>query len=197
MWCNTQEYSTLDLVQVVSAYSNRQDFLNLPEYFFVALEQAILEISQQLTADQAVRLLGAMTRHASSELCEVFDRIIGAKIDELSPSDLCGAYGSFKVMKKAEVRPKIFAHLLKRLSNNLELLPIDELCSLALFTAQNEQQKSLCLSEFILSRAEQLSEFDIQICLEAFERSGDVQSLETFEQICVSNLVDMSLETVT
>lgn len=111
----------------------------MPEYFFVALEQAILEMSQRLTADQALRLLGAMTRHASSELCEVFDRIIGAKIDEMSPSDVYGAYGSFRSMKKAEVRPKIFAHLLKRLSNNLELLSIDELCGLALYTAKTEQ----------------------------------------------------------
>jgi len=80
----------------------------------------------------------AMTRHASTELCEVFDRIIGANIDEMSPSDLYNAYGAFRTMQKAEVRPKIFSHLLKRLSNNLELLAMDELCGLALFTASTE-----------------------------------------------------------
>lgn len=117
--------------------------MQLPESFFHALEMAVLELSQHVTAPQAVRMLLALMADASSELVEVFDRIIGKNIDELSASEVFYAYMGFSYAERAQVRPKIFGLLIKRLSNCLELLNMEELCTLALITAKNGSQQDL------------------------------------------------------
>jgi hypothetical protein len=48
-----------------------------------------------------------MRNYASSQLVEVFDKIIGKNIDELNASQLHQAYCSFLTVEKAMVRQKI------------------------------------------------------------------------------------------
>lgn len=71
------------------------------------MEKAVLKRCTQITSDQAVSLLATMRNYASSQLVEVFDKIIGKNIDELNASQLHQAYCSFLTVEKAMVRPKI------------------------------------------------------------------------------------------
>lgn len=41
-----------------------------------------------------------------------------------------------------------------------------------------------------------LTETDLEVCLDAFEKSGDHEKLKAFEDITVSNVPQMSLESV-
>lgn len=67
-------------------------------------------------------------------------------------------------------------------------MPISDLAALAYITADSEIQQALKLGDFILQRAEMLTETDLKVCLDAFERSKDHEKLEAFEQITRSNL---------
>jgi hypothetical protein len=97
-------------------------------------------------------------------------------------------------VKKGDVRSKIHTLLVKRISEQLELLQMSELTALAYITANSDLQKVLKLGEFILNRAEMLTESDLTVCLDAFDKSGDDEKLRAFEQIAQSNLPQMSLE---
>lgn len=113
-----------------------------------------------------ISLLG---QEASSELIEVFDRVIGKNIDDLKPREVLYAFIGFTSITKATVRPKIQSLLLKRLSDSLEMLSVNELTALARTTSSNSNlQESLQLGDFVLSRAELLTEQDLRHCLKAF-----------------------------
>jgi hypothetical protein len=79
------------------------------------------------------------------------------------------------------VRPKIKAVLIKRISEQLELLTMSELSALAFITADSDIQQTLKLGDFILQRAEMLQESDLKVCLDAFDRSNDHVKLQAFE----------------
>lgn len=91
-------------------------------------------------------------------------------------------------VRKAEVRSKIHTLLAKRISEQLEMLQMSELSTLAFITANSDLQKVMKLGEFILNRAEMLTESDLKVCLDAFDKSGDADKLRAFEQIAQSNL---------
>ena len=76
------------------------------------------------------------------------------------------------------------------------MLTMNEMTSLAYITADSDLQQVLKLGEFILNRAEMLTETDLEVCLEAFEKSGDHEKLKVFEDITVSTVPQMSLESV-
>jgi hypothetical protein len=65
-------------------------------------------------------MLTEMASEGSTELIEVFDRIIGANIDDLNARQLFSALVGFKSVQKATVRPKIMSLLIKRLSDCVE-----------------------------------------------------------------------------
>ena len=79
------------------------------------------------------------------------------------------------------MRPKIKAVLIKRISEQLELLTMSELSALAFITADSDIQQTLKLGDFILQRAEMLQESDLKVCLDAFDRSNDHVKLQAFE----------------
>ena len=60
---------------------------------------------------------------------------------------------------------------------------MQELTALAYMTADSDLQSVLKLGEFILSRAEMLEEEDLRVCLDAFDRSGDLDRVKAFEEI--------------
>lgn len=90
-----------------------------------------MEKTPQLSASQAVHLIHNMRDFASTELVECLDRIIGKGIDTVSPSEHLAAYSALSQCGRAQVRPKITQLLLKRISQNIDLLRMDELCHLA------------------------------------------------------------------
>ena len=74
-----------DLVDIVTAYCHRLDHLDVPNNFYGMLELAILESAAALEVEEAINLLAVMApRTESEELVEVFDRIIGSNIADLS-----------------------------------------------------------------------------------------------------------------
>jgi hypothetical protein len=75
----------------------------------------------------ALELVGIMHPYASTELIEVFDRLIGAQHANLTPSEAFDALMSFSNAKRATVRPKIFAVLYKRLSQDFDRLSSEQL----------------------------------------------------------------------
>lgn len=68
-------------MQICHAYLTRMDFIETPNKFFETIELAVLDMADQLDAKQAIILLNSMAVDASTELVEVFDRIIGANVD--------------------------------------------------------------------------------------------------------------------
>lgn len=91
----------------------------------------MLEKTPVLSANQAVILICYLRETGSTELVECLDKIIGKGIDTITPSEHVAAYSSFAQCSRAQVRPKIMQLLLKRISQNLDLLRMDELCHLA------------------------------------------------------------------
>ena len=93
---------------------------------------------------------------------EVFDRIIGANIDEISIPQVFEAFLAFSTAEKAEVRPKITALLLSTLADNFDqLLPTQliQLCKVLLAqegstinTKGSDIIMGLDLDRFILSQ---------------------------------------------
>lgn len=57
------------------------EFIETPNRFFEIMELAILGMADQLDEKQAIILLNLMAIDASTELVEVFDRVIGANVD--------------------------------------------------------------------------------------------------------------------
>lgn len=73
-----------DIATIVSAYASTE----MPDSFWHDVETIILENAPRFTADEAITLLNAVNFTVSSETIEVFDRIIGKDIDDLSPSQI-------------------------------------------------------------------------------------------------------------
>jgi hypothetical protein len=177
-----------DIATIAAAYS-----YNKPSAcFWVTTELLVLKNLSKLSADVAITLLRAMNATASTETVEVFDRILGKDIDALTPSQLYQALMGFLTVQRANVRPKILALLTKRISTNLEHLQMSELTGLAYVTAEDSLQQTLQLGEFILQKADSLTEQDLQTCLEAFK--NDTDKLLAFEEITLANLDGLSTE---
>ena len=61
---------------------------------------------------------------------EVFDRIIGANIDDITIGEVFDAFMAFSSTEKADVRPKIVQLLLRTLADNLDQLMPSQLISI-------------------------------------------------------------------
>jgi hypothetical protein len=177
-----------DIATIVAAYSNIEPSAS----FWVTTELIVLKNLSKLSVDVAITLLRALNATASTETVEVFDRIIGKDIDALTPSQLYQALVGFLTVQRANVRPKILALLTKRISTNLERLKMSELTELAFVTAEDSMQQTLQLGDFILQKADSLTEQDLQTCLEAFKNDAD--KLLAFEEITLANLDGLSTE---
>jgi len=88
-----------ELTNIIVAYKSRADFV--PNSLIHEFERTVLKISPHLTGPQAVSLLLKMSDTDSNDLIEVFDRIIGKKLDTLTPSQVFQAYYGFKTVSVA------------------------------------------------------------------------------------------------
>lgn len=91
------------------------------------------------------------------------------------------------------MRPKIIALLTKRISDCIEKLSVYQLGQVASVT-DPQTLEILKLGDFILSKADMMSEVDLQVCLHAFRDSADHRY--KLEAMCSKNLYRTSLETV-
>ncbi len=85
-WLSNDDISSVkDLIHITNAYIVRSSKVKLPLRFFELVELTALKLSTQMSASEAVTLLNLLANEASTELIEVFDRIIGKKVDDLKP----------------------------------------------------------------------------------------------------------------
>jgi len=91
----------------VGAYceSALQDVLT--EEFFSDMQLCVLKSAGTINYRQAIDLASIMFPFASTELMEVFDRLIGAHHANLTPSEAFDALLAFSSAKHAKIRPKI------------------------------------------------------------------------------------------
>lgn len=75
-------------------------------------------MAMNIDVKQAVDLVQVFSRCGSTYTLEIFDRIIGANIDELSAEQAYDAFIAFCSAEKAAVRPKITSLLMKAMSDS-------------------------------------------------------------------------------
>lgn len=100
-----------------------------------------------------------MAQTASPELIEVFDRIIGSKVYEVSSDKILPLLRAF--MSNAHTRDKIVFVLYKRLKQHLIELPLQELCYLPMmFIGQDDAFHEIydIVEPYILNRLHELDE---------------------------------------
>ena len=71
---------------------------------------------------------------------------------------------------------------------------MEEITGLALILSQDSLQQTLQLGDFILRKADSLSEQELAVCLQAF--ANDASKLKEFEDITLANLQELSVEVV-
>ena len=136
-------------------------------------------------------LIKALYDVASSELIEVFDRIIGTNIHDLNLDDTYSVYNAFISASKREdvqVRHKITALLLSRLGDRLGELSTSNLCNLAHLIAQEGNVNSmndLELAKFIMDRGHDMTHSDLYHALMAFNLAEDDETTRMLEEYCV------------
>lgn len=73
-----------------------------------------------------MELVQAMSNHASKELIEVFDRVIGSNIYEVPSYEIIPTLNAF--MSSGKARDKIFLILYKRVKKHMNEFLLTELC---------------------------------------------------------------------
>ena len=97
----------------------------VPENLLKSLEKVVQVNMLNIDAHQAIILAQVFANCGSTYTMEVFDRIIGGQIDEISVQQVYQAFMAFTGAEKATVRPKITQLLMRNLSDNLDqLLPV-------------------------------------------------------------------------
>jgi hypothetical protein len=171
------------------AYLVNRETLNLSSEFLETLEFALLNRATSMTPKHVLDLAPVMVQFGSSEIYECFERIIGDKIDDLTPRDTLTAFMSFKLVHKAEIRDKIFPLLLKKLADNLDLLSIEDLSHLAIVLhTDTEAINLLNLNELISDRSHSLSENDLKNLLLTYRKTEEYRLFEVLEQRMVLEL---------
>jgi hypothetical protein len=80
--------------------------------------------------------------YASTELMEVFDRIIGLRRKDLTPSEAMDALSSFRRAEKAVVRQKFIDVMCRIVALNLHLLSTSQLVNYTVLVC-SEKNKDL------------------------------------------------------
>lgn len=199
-WLQSDQFNAVaDLANIATAYLTNKDALQLSAEFLESLELAILKRVTQMTPTLVLPLLDLFSDTGSTELYECLDRIIGRGIDELTASDILEAFVSFRSVQKAQIRPKIFTLLLKRISQHMDAYTIRELTALAA-VLQHEWAvaDSLGLSDTLIERCNALTGEDLANLLCSLKQEQDPRLFEVLEQRLISELAQkrVSLGTV-
>jgi hypothetical protein len=101
-WLNHSGIQNVDtLAQIIGAYSETEILNTLPREFLELMQSYVMQIAGTLTHSQAVDLAAIMHPYASTELMEVFDRLIGPQHANLSPNEAFDALMAFTNAKQA------------------------------------------------------------------------------------------------
>ncbi len=130
-----------------------------------------------------------MAEFGSTETFECFDRVIGSKIDELTPREVLSVFISFSSAKSAQIRPKILQLLLKRLSTALDQLTVSELSHLAIALATDQSTAELLgVHDIICDRSHSLAESDLRDLLIGFKDQQGTRMFEVLEQRLIAEV---------
>ena len=102
----------------------------MPEDLLALFEKNIEREAPKINVTMALDLVQVFSRSGSTTTLELFDRIIGANIDDMSAQQIYDAFMAFATAEKAIVRPKITSLLMKVLSENLFNYSNDQLLRL-------------------------------------------------------------------
>ena len=119
-----------DVTFVAAAYVSMYDDGELPDRLLELLESTIQQNALQIEVTQAIHLAQIFSSSGSTFTMEVFDRIIGANIDDITIGEVFDAFMAFSSTEKADVRPKIVQLLLRTLADNLDQLLPSQLISI-------------------------------------------------------------------
>ena len=119
-----------DVTFVAAAYVSMYDDGELPDRLLELLESTIQQNALQIEVTQAIHLAQIFSTSGSTFTMEVFDRIIGANIDDITIGEVFDAFMAFSSTEKADVRPKIVQLLLRTLADNLDQLMPSQLISI-------------------------------------------------------------------
>ena len=178
------------LIQIVGVYSESELQTELPGDFFDNLQLYVLKSAGTLNYKQAIDLAAIMFPYASSELMEIFDRLIGAHHANLSPFEAFDALMAFS-SAKAIVRPKIIQVLFKKLSQNFERLSTQQivlLVDLVCADADRDLLEKLELNKFLQGRLQSLSVSELVTCYIALSRQNDTALHKAVEEQILSNI---------
>ena len=109
-----------DVTFVAAAYVSMYDDGELPDRLLELLESTIQQNALQIEVTQAIHLAQIFSTSGSTFTMEVFDRIIGSNIDDITIGEVFDAFMAFSSTSKADIRPKIVQLLLRTLADNLD-----------------------------------------------------------------------------
>ena len=108
-----------DFVNISAAYLSLYEDGEVPEDLLNLLEKTLENQAQSITASDAINLVQVFSSSGSSYTLELLDRVIGNNIDQVPAQQAYDAFMAFSFAKKADVRPKIGALLMRCISENL------------------------------------------------------------------------------
>ena len=171
-----------DFVNVAAAYLSMFDQGEIPEKLHSLLEKTVERNALNLDAQQAIHLAQVFAETGSSYTMEIFDRIIGANIEDIPVFQVFDAFMAFSTVGRAQVRPKIQNILLRTLADNLDqLLPsqLIGLCRVILAGKDAQSQargsdliKGLEIDKFLTTQLGALDEHDLVFAMETFADSS-------------------------
>jgi len=141
-WLNNDQITDLEsLTQIVMAFCESYPE-DMDPVLFDSFEYSILRSAGSLDYHQALLLMSYVAPYASTELMEVFDRIIGLRRKDLTPSEAMDALTASRRAEKAVVRQKFVDVMCKIVSQNLHLLSTSQLVNYTVLVC-SEKNKDL------------------------------------------------------
>ena len=188
-----------DFVNIAAAYLTLYEDGEVPEDLLNLLEKTLENQAQSMTASDAINLVQVFSSSGSSYTLELLDRVIGNNIDQVPAQQAYDAFMAFSFAKKADVRPKIGALLMRCISENLFEYTNDQLlrlCEVLLGgpQASTETQdagsnmiRGLNIDEFLLNYGGSHGHEQTLQAVEIFSRSSLIELQEYFEGLLIKS----------
>lgn len=139
----------------------------------------------------AVDLVAIMYPFASTELMEVFDRLIGKQHSNLTVNEAFDSLMAFSNAKQARIRPKILQVLFKRLAQDFDRLSSSQLVLLVEMVSNDSDRDLLAkleLNKHLQNRMQSLSISELVTVYIALSRQNDTQIHKLAEEMVLNNV---------
>jgi hypothetical protein len=191
-WFRANQIQNIDtIVHIVGAYSESDIRQKLPKNFFDVVQLYVLQSSERLNYMQAIDLVSIMYQYATTELMEVFDRLIGQQHNNLSINEAFDALMAFCNAKQAKIRPKIIQVLFKRISKDFEKLSSSQLVLLVDMVARDSDKDLLVkleLNKFLQHRLPSLTITELVNVYISLGYQNDISLHKAAEEIIMFNI---------